>query len=301
MPPSVKKVVITSFLVDVSDIVLSLVVTIISGSVVMLSQVFEGVSDLVASGALVYGLSRSNTPADKKFPFGYGKELYFWTFISAIIIIGVTSTFSIYVGLDRYLHPRQIHDINIAYIILIFTAFTNAYACFLSYRRLKGKTHSRNILSAFLRSSLIETKTTFVLDFVGTGASLLGFFALLIYQLTGDYRFDGVGAISVGIILGILGFLLILGIRDSLIGKSASDETLKKIREISLTIPEVKDIKEVRTMHIGSERLLVNMDITMQRGLKTHEIAKLIDDIEAKIKKEIPTVKNIHLELELPS
>ncbi|HVZ67311.1 MAG TPA: cation diffusion facilitator family transporter [Patescibacteria group bacterium] len=299
--PSIHKVIWTSFIVDVSDIVLSLIVAILSGSVVMLSQVFEGVADFVASGALVLGAMRAETPADKKFPFGYGKEIYFWSFISAVVIICVTATFSIHFGWERYIHPKQIKDINLAYAILVFTTFTNLYAFYLSYKRLKGKSHTKKILNAFLRSSLIETKTTFVLDFAGTLASILGFLALVTYQLTGDHRYDGLGAISVGIILAILGALLIISIRDLLIGKSASPETLKQIRDISLTIPEVREVMDVKSMHIGSERLLINMDVSMKNNLTTSEIAGLIDDLKKKIKKEIPTVKHVQIELELPS
>lgn len=299
--PSLQKVILTSFFVDLSDILLSLIITLLSGSVVMLSQVLEGVSDLTASGALLLGSIRAETHANKRFPFGYGKELYFWTFISATVILGITSTLSIYFGWDRFLHPHLLKNLNLAYAVLLFTAGTNSYSFFLSYGRLIRKTHSKNIITAFLRSSLIETKTTAVLDLVGTIASLLGFFALLIYQLTGDQRFDGLGAISVGLILFALGILLIFGIRDLLIGKSASSETLSKIREISKSIPEVRDILDVKTMHIGSERLLVNLNITMKSGLTTHEIAKLIDGIKEKIKAEIPTVKHIQVELELPS
>ncbi|HVT01591.1 MAG TPA: cation diffusion facilitator family transporter [Patescibacteria group bacterium] len=299
--PSINKVIWTSFLVDVSDIVLSLIVAILSGSVVMLSQVFEGVADFVASGALVLGAMRADTPANKKFPFGYGKEIYFWSFISAVVIICVTSTFSIYFGWERYIHPKQIQDIHLAYAILIFTTFTNLYAFYLSVKRLRGKSHTKKILNAFLRSSLIETKTTFVLDFAGTLASILGFIALLVYQITGDHRFDGLGAIAVGTVLAMLGVLLIIGIRDLLIGKSASQETLKQIRDISLTIPEVKEVMDVKTMHIGSERLLINMDVSMKNNLTTREIAKLIDNLKEKIKKEIPTAKHVQIELELPS
>lgn len=298
--PSTKRVVITSFLVDLSDIILSLIVALLSGSIVMFSQVLEGMADLAASGFLVIGNARSGIPENKKFPFGHGREIYFWTFISAVIIIGITSTFSIYFGWQRVLHPRVLHDLNLAYGVLLLTVFTNGYAFSLSLRRLRGKTHSKNILAAFFRSSLIETKTTFVLDFMGTLASFLGFLALLIYQLTGDLRFDGLGAISVGIALAILGLLLILGIRDLLIGKGASPETLKRIKDISMTIPEVKDVLDVKTMHIGSERLLVNMDVQMKSGMTTYEIARLIEDLKEKIKKEIPSIKHLQVELEIP-
>ncbi len=298
--PSAKRIIIISVLVDISDIILSLFVAVVSGSIVMAVEVLEGISDLVASGALLIGHYRSKTPADKQFPFGYGRELYFWTFISAVVIIGVTSTFSIYFGWQRVLHPRPLHNLNLAYGVLILTACTNLYAFLLSLKRLRARTHRRGIIKTFFRSSLIETKTTFVLDLMGTVASVFGFTSLLFYQLTGDFRFDGFGAITVGLVLAALGILLILGIRDLLIGKSASQETVDQIRKISLTIPEVSRVIEVKTMHIGSERLLVNMDVSMKKNLTTYQIAKLIDDIEAKIKKGIPMVKHIHLELELP-
>jgi len=299
--PSAKQVVLTSFLVDVSDILLSLLVTILTGSVIMLVEVLEGISDFVASGALVIGVNRAKSQPDKQFPFGYGREVYFWTFISAMIIIGITATFSLYFGWDRFLHPHKIQNIALAYAVLTITTLTNAYAFILSVIRLRAKTNTINILSAFFRSSLIETKTTFVLDFVGTSASLVGLLALIFYQLTGDRRLDGLGAMGVGVILVVFGVLLILGIRDLVIGKSASPETLSLIRKVALENPEVEDVIDVKTMHIGSERLLVNMDISMKSGLKTHEIAKLIEGIKEKIQKEIPAIKHIHLELELPS
>ncbi len=300
-PPSTRQVVLTSFFVDMSDIILSLAVAILTGSVIMLVEVLEGISDLVASGALVIGVNRAKSQPDKQFPFGYGREIYFWTFISAMIIIGITATFSIYFGWERFLHPHEIKNIYLAYGVLFLTSVTNGYAFVLSAVRIRAKTHTNNILSAFFRSSLIETKTTFVLDFVGTSASLVGLFALILYQVTGDRRLDGLGAIGVGVVLIIFGILLILGIRDLVIGKSASPETLSLIRKVSMSIPEVEDVIDVKTMHIGSERLLVNMDVAMKPGLKTHEIARLIEDIKNKIQAEVPAIKHIHLELELPS
>ncbi len=285
---------------DISDILLSLGVAIMSGSVIMATEVLEGIADLVASGALVLGVQRAKSRANKYFPFGYGREVYFWTFLSAVIIIGITSTFSIYFGLQRFFNPRTIHNLPATYAVLILTTLTNAYAFRLSYKRLRSKTHIGSILYAFLRSSLIETKTTFVLDFVGTSASLVGLVALILYQLTGDKRLDGIGAIGIGIILIIFGFLLILGIRDLLIGKSASDETLKRIKKVSLSLPEIKKVLDLKTMHIGSDRLLVNMEVSMDQDMKTEEIAKIIDKVKEKIRDEIPTVKHIQVELELP-
>ncbi len=266
----------------------------------MFIELIEAIADLSASGLLVIGANRAKLPANKAFPFGHGREVYFWSFISAILIIGIASTFSIYFGWQRLTNPHEIKNIQLTFLILLITTCTNGYAFYISLKRLRGKIHSRSILNSFLRSSLVEIKTTFVLDLMGTVASILGFFALLIYVATGDLRFDGIGGITVGFTLATLGILLILGIRDLLVGKSASNETLELLKKIALTIPEVNDVLEVKTMHIGSERLLVNMNVTMKNNLTTQEVAKTIDEIERRIRIEMPAVKHIQVELDLP-
>ena len=134
-----RRVIITSFAVDLLDIVLNLSVAILSGSVIMVTQVLEAVADLTASGFLLIGLRRSMKKEDRTHPFGYGREIYFWTLLSAIVMFGITSTLSFYFGWQRFDHPQPIHDVQIAPLVLMITFFTNFYAFFLSFRRLLRK------------------------------------------------------------------------------------------------------------------------------------------------------------------
>lgn len=300
MKISSKLVIIVSFLVDVLDIVLSLAVAILSGSVVMLSQVLEGVSDLISSGLLWVGLTRSKQKEDREHPFGFGKELYFWTLLSSIMMFTVTATLSIYFGWQRYLHPHQIQNINLAFLVLGITTITNGFAFFLSLKRLIRNRRFSHVVKIFLRSSLIETKTTFILDLMGTSSSILGMTTLLIYKISGDYRFDGLGAILIGVVLTILAFILLIGTVDLIVGRSASLEMEEKIKSIALKVPQVHQVLGLKTLHIGSERLLVNLDVHLQHNLTTNEIEELIDKIKEKIKREIPQVKHIQVELEAP-
>lgn len=100
---SLERVVFTSFLVDVSDVAINVTVALFSGSVTMLSQALEGGADLLSSGLILIGVKSSKRPADKRHPYGYGRELYFWTFLSGLATFGVTATLSFYLGLRRYL------------------------------------------------------------------------------------------------------------------------------------------------------------------------------------------------------
>ena len=127
---------------------------------------------------------------------------------------------------------------------------------------------------------MVETKTTFILDLMGSVASLVGTLALLIYVITGDIRFDGIGAIIIGIVLAVLAFLLLMGIRDLLVGRSASAETEAKIRDAALTVPEVDKVLDLKTLHVGSEKLLVNLEVNMDNDLNTDELEKLMAQIE---------------------
>lgn len=297
---SSKKVILTSFVVDLLDVVLNFSIAILSGSVVMLTQVLEGAADLASSGFLIIGFYRSGHKENKAHPFGYGTEIYFWSLLSALIMFGLTSTLSFYFGWQRFFNPEPLKDINFALLILVITFFTNGYAFLLSYFRLLRHRHWKQIVKIFYSSSLVETKTTFILDLMGTAASLLGTIALTIYVITGDQRFDGLGAMIIGIVLAVFSFFLVLGIRDLLIGKSASEETELRIIKAALEIEEVEEVLDIKTLHLGSEKLLVNLFVHMKSRLSTRELEKLMDKIEDSVRNEVPSAKYIQVELETP-
>ncbi|HVZ58916.1 MAG TPA: cation transporter, partial [Patescibacteria group bacterium] len=193
-----RRVVVTSFLIDIVDLISSLIVAWLSGSIVMLTQALEGLTDLVSSGFLVLGLKRSLRKEDRTHPFGYGREIYFWTLISALVMLGSTAVLSLYFGYQRFIHPHPLKDMEYAFLILFLSIFTNGYGFSLSYRRLIRQRPLKHLFAIFYRSSLVEIKTTFILDLMGTSASILSMIALTLYIVTGDGRFDGLGAMIIG-------------------------------------------------------------------------------------------------------
>src|SRR3989338_375740 len=115
MQISAQKVVFTSFIVDILDVILNLIVMLATGSVVMLSELLQGGADLIAAGMLLVGLKRSKSPANKQHPFGQGKEIYFWTLLSALVMFAVAAGFSLYFGWQRFINPQPVHNIYLAY------------------------------------------------------------------------------------------------------------------------------------------------------------------------------------------
>jgi divalent metal cation (Fe/Co/Zn/Cd) transporter len=194
-----RRVVLTSFWVDALDIILNLAVTLVTGSVVMVAELTQGVSDLLASGLLIIGLHRPK------------KEIYFWTLSSTLVMLLLASSLSFYFGLKRFLHPQEIENILIAYMALIVSVVSNGYAFILSAQRILKKGASfRKVFQEFEASSLIMTKNTFVLDLMGMSAALVGLIALILYQVFGNLRFDGLGAMGIGIVLALLSLRLVV-------------------------------------------------------------------------------------------
>jgi len=297
---SARRVVWVSFLLNISDVVVNLAVALLTGSVTVLAQALEGGADLLSSGLLLVGLKQSQRPADRRHPYGYGRELYFWSFFSGLATFGVTAALSFYWGLQRFLAPEPILNLPITYLALILSVTTNGYAASLSFRRLLGKRKISQLRDTFMHSALIETKTTLVLDVMGTSASLLGLTALVIYGMTGDLRFDGVGAMMTGVALAFFAFFILKGAKELLIGQSAGYEIEGKIKKAVIAFSEVINVLDLRTVVLGSERLLVNIEVHLKDGLTTDEIEKLVDRIEKKIRLAVPITLHIQIELETP-
>lgn len=298
--PSAKKVVFISFIIDVLDIALNLVIAIFSGSIVMLTQVLDGISDVISSGLLLIGIKRSVQKPNRAHPFGYGREMYFWALLAALVMFAVTATLSFFLGYQRFVNPQPLKGTLAALLVLLVTILTNGYAFYLSYTRLLQGRSVKKVISAFYGSSLIETKTTFILDLMGTLSSVFGIVSLGIYFITGNDRWDGIGAMTIGVILAVLAFILLVGIWDLLVGKSASPYMHTKIKNAALNIPEVKDVLGIKTLYMGPNKLLVHLDVHMKSSLTTRELEKLMDKIKANIRYEVPEVKNIQVELETP-
>jgi cation diffusion facilitator family transporter len=294
-------VILTSFAVDLTDVIFNLGVAIFTGSVVMLAESLQGFADLLTSSLLLVGIRRAGRRANRQYRFGHGRELFFWVLIAGVAMFMLTATLSVSFGVSRLLHPQPLENVWLAYLALLIGLVTNLYALTLSVRRLRGVYVGRNIWHHFRHSSLIETKATLVLDSLGSVSAITGLAAIALAQLTQDARFDGLGSIAIGCATAVLAVVLISGVKDLLVGRSATTDIETRIRDAALEIPEVKRVLDLRTMYLGSERLLVNLEVHMEGGLETRQIEEIIDEIKRHVKRRAPIVSHIQVELETPT
>ncbi|MES2410995.1 MAG: cation diffusion facilitator family transporter [Bacteroidota bacterium] len=293
---SSNKAVWTSFLVDLGDIILNVTVMILTGSAVMLAEAFEGLSDLVASGLLLIGLRKSKLRPNKKHPFGFGKSLFFWTLISAIVMLLFGGGLSIYFGVQRFLHPEEIEKIYLAFGAVSISIITNGYAFSVSMRRLLEKEKITNFFKIFLTTTHVETKNTLILDFTGMASAVIGLISLILYKFAKVEYFDAVGAILIGVIIAISSVMLIFGVKDYLVGKTATTETEESIRKSILKLDEVDEVIDLDTMYIGSEKLLVHLGVNVKLANPKNP-EQIINQIKEHLRKEIPIVYFIQIEI----
>lgn len=295
-----KKVITTSLIVDMIDLLTNLTVMILTGSAVFIAETLQGLTDIVAVAIVFFGVKRSKRKRDNRHHFGHGRELYFWTLIAAIVILLFSGVPSLFFGYQRMINPHPIENLNIAFIVAGLAILTNGYALKLSYGRLMERHKVKEVPHLFLRSPRVETKATFTLDLIGASSAIVSLSTFLIFALTGDLRFDALGAMIIGAILIIMALILILGIGDMIIGRSAPPEVEKEIRGIIKGHLEIRKILDLKTMYIGPDTILIDCEIFLKKTLVTKQIEQLIDELQDQIQASIPQAKFIQIEVETP-
>jgi len=295
-----EKVVKTSIKVDILDIIINGITAVVTGSVVMLAETLQGISDLTSAGFVYVGMKRSKRPSTEKYPLGFGRELYVWSLFSTLIMFLVLASLSFYFGFQRFTNPEPIDHIFLAYFVLTIASVTNGYSFSLAFRRILRRRKVREIRKSFSQSTFLETKITFTLDLLGTLAALFGLVSLILFQVTGNLRFDGLGAMGIGLLMAFFSVWLFKNIRDFIVGVTAPEETKREIKETTLKVGGVKEVLDLKAIVIGSSRLSVILDIHVCPDLKTREIEKLIEEIKGNIKKRIPSAYHVQVELETP-
>jgi cation diffusion facilitator family transporter len=294
------RVVATSLTVSVSDVALNFFVALLTGSTVMLTQALQGLSDLVTAGILYIGVRRSRRIADLKYQFGYGREIFFWVLIAGIFMFIGTGALSVYFGYQQFSHPEPIEYTGVAFAMLVLGVLTNLYAFSLSLRRMHKFDIAKGWRHQLLHSSIVETKATFLIDFLGTTAAFFGFITLLAYVFTGDAKFDGLGSMIIGLSMMLVSTLLIRDVRDLIVGKAVDPEVSERIIGATQTVEGIQSVLDLRTMYLGSAKLLVIIEVHVTDDLNTDQIEKIVDNVKTVVQQNVPEVHHIQVEVETP-
>jgi cation diffusion facilitator family transporter len=293
-----KKVIIAALIGNTLIAIIKFIAAIMTGSSAMLSEGIHSIVDTGNQGLLLYGLKRSERPADEDFPFGHGKEIYFWSFIVAILIFALGGGISIYEGIQHLLHPTPIKNPMINYIVLglalIFEGAAWGFAL-REFSRAKGKW---GYIEAVQRA---KDPSLFVVLFEDSAAMLgllVAFIGVALTQYTGILYFDSAASVIIGFILVGTAVWLAYETKSLLIGESANRDVVKGIRTIVRSNPVIDDVNEVLTMHMGPDFILANLSVNFKNSISAGEVESTVATLDRAIKKKYPQVKRIFIEAE---
>ena len=292
MSGSSKKVILAALIGNTLVSITKFVAAYFTHSSAMFS---EGIHSLVDTGnqvLLLYGLKRAKLPADEDFPFGHGKEIYFWSFIVAILIFAVGAGISIYEGIIHIINPVVVKNSFINYIVLTLAIIFEGAAWYFAYKEFKKENTKYNIIR-------ISTGWIWRAE---DSAALLGLFVAMlgIYlsEATGILMFDGIASVIIGLILALTAIWLAIETKGLLIGESADPEIVEGIKSLADEYEGVEYINEVLTMHMGPEYILVNLSIDFDDHMKAGKMEHVISEMDNRIKQKWPRIKRIFVEAE---
>ena len=290
------KAVIAALFANLGIAVSKFVAFAFTGSSSMLSEAIHSVADSGNQVLLLVGNKRSKKAADAQHQFGYGRRRYVYGFIVSIVLFLVGGLFSLYEGFHKFQHPEDLSDAWIAFLVLGVAIVLEG----LSFRtavREANRARGKRSLFRFLRDARQPELPVILLEDLGALVGLVfALFGVSMAVVTGDGRWDGLGAMAVGTLLVVIAVFLAFEMAAMLVGESALPEEDAAIRAALASSPLVDRVIHVRTLHVGPDELLVAAKIAIGKSDTGQEIAAGIDDAEARLRAAVPTAAYVFLE-----
>jgi len=239
---------------------------------------------------LFIGLKQADKPADEKHPLGYGKIIYFWSFIVAILLFSMGGLYSIYEGWHKLHNPEVLKHVWVALLVLAFGVVLESFSLLGALKEIKKIRKGKTLSTWFKNTRNAELVVILGED---TGAILgliIAFVFVLISGITGDPVYDALGSISIGVILIIISIFIGWRIKALIIGRSAEPDLVELIDSIIKEDDSIEKLLNTITMQFGPDIMLA-AKLKMKTGLSIEETVKQINELEDEIQRQVPTVK----------
>lgn len=290
------RVILTAFAANVGIAIAKFVAAGITGSSAMLT---EGVHSLVDSSnhlLLFYGTKKSHKQADSAHPLGYGRELYFWSFVVAILVFSLGAGVAIYEGILHIVHPEE-HPQNpaIAFVVLGIAFILEAWSTWEALKQFNASRRKRTLFQA-IRASKDAPTIIVLLENGGAIAGLiLAAIGIWLSHATENPVWDGIASVLIGLVLAAVAILLIVEAKGLLIGESADPEMVEALRRSAESHAGVETVHQVLTVHQAPDQVVAVISADFDDGITAADVERIIRDIEAKVAQEFPIVTRLYV------
>jgi cation diffusion facilitator family transporter len=266
-----------------------------TGSSAMLTEGIHSVVDSANQLLLIWGRKQARKPADDRHPFGYGRELYFWSFVVAVLVFALGAGVSVYEGIIHIAHPEHAVSPYIAYGVLLVAFLLeggSTWAAFKEFREAKGK------LGWFEAVRRSKDPPAFIV-LLENGAAMAGIvvaaIGLFLAQVTGNPFFDGAASVLIGIILGFTALLLAVESKALLIGEAAEPELVAELRQALERRPGIVGVGEVLTVHSAPDQITAMLSVDFDDGIGARDVERIVCEVEDEVARHWPEVKRLFI------
>ena len=288
-------VIVATVLLNAALFAANFVVAELSGSRTVLAQAIYSITDLVGSALLLWGLYLSRRPADYQYPFGRGKERFFWAFVSILVTFTTAGMIALVTGIEQALTPQPIAHIGEAILVVVASLGVSLAGIWITLRELR---FARQTLQALLESANQGLKAVFYQDLVTVVACAVALGGLAVVYQTHLDAIDGVTASLEGFLLVATGFLLTAESREYLIGRALAPNVARTVLGLVERDARVARVRSLQSMLLGPDDALLALRINFRDGLTTDQIERAIDDVGQTIKGQYPMLRYVIIEPE---
>jgi cation diffusion facilitator family transporter len=269
-----------------------------TGSSAMFAEAVHSVVDTGNQGLLLFGLGRAARPADARHPFGYGKEIYFWAFVVAILLFGLGSGIAFYEGVQKLRAPHPIDNAGWNYVVLALAMVFEAAAWLIAWREFNRVRGDVPVLLAVRQSKDPALFTVLFVDSAAMLGLVVAFVGIFAADRLGWMWADGVATLVIGGILALAALLLAIETKSLLIGEAAASDLVEDIIGLAGQASFVDGVNEVRTMHFGPMDVLVNISVDARDQMPAGLVERGISALEDEIKQRFPEVSRVFIEIQ---
>lgn len=285
--------------VNLAIAIMKLVAGIITGSGAMLSEAAHSVADTFTEVLLLTALKRSERPADRVHPFGYGKERYFWSLLAAVSIFASGAMFAFYEGFSTVFgEPEEQTSPIVGYLVLALAFAMESVSWVQAVRQVRKESKAANrAMWTYLR--LIDDpapKTVLFEDSAALAGLVIAFAGIGLHQLTGSQVWDGAASIAIGVLLAFVAYLLGRTNRGLLIGRQADPEMVRGIRDHLSAAPEIEAVVDLQTMVMGADQVLVCARVDFDDALGAADVERTCVRLATELTTDFHDVTEVFIE-----
>jgi cation diffusion facilitator family transporter len=266
-----------------------------TGSSAMLAEAIHSLVDSCNQLLLLFGMKQSKRPADSDYPLGYGKSIYFWSFLVAVILFSLGGMFSIYEGIHKFSNPEPLFKPSIAIGVLLFAIIAESVSLWGCMNAVNKERFNRPLIRWFKESRSSELLVVFGEDVAALLGLVLALAAIVTSAITGNPIYDAIGTIMIGALLVIIAFLLATEVKDLLIGQGVENHTKLDMETFLESRPEIDQLYNLLTLQMGPDAM-VAVKARMSPTGSEEGLVNAINKVEREFRQEFPMVSWLFFE-----